>query len=503
MYVGPAEGKPKEEWSLRSAREILSLKVCDMACGSGAFLVQACRYLADRLMEAWEDAEKQAGAKQSNLFPSGSQKTSGGPVPYITPYGMPSKGGLYEDLIPRETDVRLAYALRLVAQRCLYGVDKNPLAVEMAKLSLWLLTLAKDKPFTFLDHAIRCGDSLVGITDLRQIEVFNLACEGDGYPLILDFLKQRIKRAVELRRKLEEMPVKTVEDVQSQEELFRQCQELLDRGKIASDWLIATEFQGGSDSDKGARRLHTAMQVAGHFDDPDFATFEQQARKGLKGQPTFHWPLEFPEVMVERGGFDAFVCNPPFMGGRLIGRSLGDVYHEYLRELRNNVKGSPDLCAYFLLRANSLLRDEGCFGFLSTKTIAETGTRAVCLDQLIASGSRIYRAVPRRTWPGTADVFVSHVHVIRGNWKASCVLGLDESKVQRANGGLEEDSETATPYQLATLKGQYSQGQDIMGQGFELNAEERAELLAQDPSSADVILPLFNGQDLNTMPERL
>ena len=64
-----------------------------MACGSAAFLVQACRYLADRLMEAWEDAEKQAGAEQSNLFTSESQKTSTGPVPYITPYGMPSKGG--------------------------------------------------------------------------------------------------------------------------------------------------------------------------------------------------------------------------------------------------------------------------------------------------------------------------------------------------------------------------------------------------------------------------
>src|SRR5439155_20601017 len=135
----------------------MTLKNCDMACGSSAFLVQACRYLADRLMEAWEDAEKQAGAEQSNLFTSDSQKASAGLIPYITPYGMPSKGGLYEDLIPCETDVRLAYALRLVAQRCLYGVDKNPLAVEMAKLSLGLLTLAKDKPFTLLDHAMRRG----------------------------------------------------------------------------------------------------------------------------------------------------------------------------------------------------------------------------------------------------------------------------------------------------------------------------------------------------------
>ena len=104
---------------------------------------------------------------------------------------MPSKGGLYEDLIPRETDVRLAYALRLVAQRCLYGVDKNPLAVEMAKLSLWLLTLAKDKPFEFLDHAIRCGDSLVGISHLDQLKHFNLD-PSQGRNLFLRSVANRI-----------------------------------------------------------------------------------------------------------------------------------------------------------------------------------------------------------------------------------------------------------------------------------------------------------------------
>jgi hypothetical protein len=141
VYIGPAEGKPKEDWKLRSAKELLDLKICDMACGSGAFLVQADRYLSERLVEAWEDAEKQHPG-----------------VPGITPEGNASTAAADELLIPKDTDERLALARRLVAQRCLYGVDKNPLAVEMAKLSLWLLTLAKDKPFTFLDHAIRCGD---------------------------------------------------------------------------------------------------------------------------------------------------------------------------------------------------------------------------------------------------------------------------------------------------------------------------------------------------------
>ena len=170
VYEGPAEGLPKHEWKLRSAKELLGLKICDMACGSGAFLVQACRYLAERLMEAWEDTEETAQVgHQDHLFEQKNRSTS---VIRITPYGMSSEGGLYEQLVPIDADERQTYALRIVAQRCLYGVDKNPLAAEMAKLSLWLLTLAKDKPFEFLDHAIRCGDSLVGIHHLDQLKVF-------------------------------------------------------------------------------------------------------------------------------------------------------------------------------------------------------------------------------------------------------------------------------------------------------------------------------------------
>ena len=173
VKVGPAEGLPKDQWKLRSAQDILDLKICDMACGSGAFLVQACRYLADRLVEAWEQHESQAQpGVQSDLF---KDRDSYNPlIVRITPYGMPSQGGLLDQLVPLDPDERQTYALRIVAQRCLYGVDKNPLAAEMAKLSLWLLTLAKDKPFEFLDHAIRCGDSLVGISNLDQLRKFDL-----------------------------------------------------------------------------------------------------------------------------------------------------------------------------------------------------------------------------------------------------------------------------------------------------------------------------------------
>jgi hypothetical protein len=207
VYTGPAEGKPREEWKLRSARELLDLKICDMACGSGAFLVQACRYLSELLVEAWE---------QADAAHPGS--------PGITPEGEASTGAISETIIPKDPDERLIYARRIIAQRCLCGVDKNPLAVEMAKLSLWLLTLAKDKPFTFLNHAIRPGDSLVGIHDLRQVRVFDLNPDAPVRSLFAAPLFELVDQALALRKKIEAAPANVVEEVQAQEMLLREAE---------------------------------------------------------------------------------------------------------------------------------------------------------------------------------------------------------------------------------------------------------------------------------------
>ncbi|MCC7360977.1 MAG: hypothetical protein IT317_15950, partial [Anaerolineales bacterium] len=153
VYHGPAEGLPKAQWTLQPPADLLALKVCDMAMGSGAFLVQACRYLSERLVEAWEAVEKTTASlhQQSEIS---NQKSA---LLRITPEGRPATGAPGELLIPLDPDERLAFARRIVSDRCLYGVDKNPLAVEMAKLSLWLITLDRNRPFTFLDHALKCG----------------------------------------------------------------------------------------------------------------------------------------------------------------------------------------------------------------------------------------------------------------------------------------------------------------------------------------------------------
>jgi hypothetical protein len=129
VYTGPGEGKPRGHRKLRPAGELLDLKICDPACGCGAFLVQACRYLAERLAEAWAEADR--------LDPE----------------------------VPSDPALRLAHARRLIARRCLYGVDIDPLAVEMTRLSLGLLAPEPGRPPLSLEHTIRCGDSLRGIDE--------------------------------------------------------------------------------------------------------------------------------------------------------------------------------------------------------------------------------------------------------------------------------------------------------------------------------------------------
>ncbi|CAK0768760.1 hypothetical protein CCP4SC76_500006 [Gammaproteobacteria bacterium] len=406
VYIGPAEGQPKGEWKLKSARELLDLKICDMACGSGAFLVQAARYMAERLLEAW-DAAKQANPD----------------TPSITPEGEPSTGQSDESLIPDDPDERKTYAMRLIAQRCLYGVDKNPLAAEMAKLSLWLLTLAKDKPFEFLDHAIRCGDSLVGLHDLEQLRHYSLKPDADGAVLFKGPLDSAVDEAIALRLKLEDLPANTVEDVERQEKLLREVNEKTAQLRCAADLLVAAEFWGGSAKDKLERVQHAAIASGHYVANGPTEEFEKKASRERRGQAMFHWPLEFPEVMVKLGGFDAFVGNPPFMGGKKIKAALGDEYRTHVVEhVSDNAKGHADLAAYFLLRSTDLITTSGFVGLITTSAISEGDTREVGLDRLAYAGLHVIRAIPNCTWPGSASVFYSSIWLTRSSWNGTLFL---------------------------------------------------------------------------------
>ena len=483
VYIGPAEGLPKEQWKLRSAKELLALKICDMACGSGAFLVQACRYMAARLLEAWDAV----------------QRANPGSV-RITPEGQPSTGQPGEMLIPDDPDERQTYALRIVAQRCLYGVDKNPLAVEMAKLSLWLLTLAKDKPFEFLDHAIRCGDSLVGIHNLDQLRKFNLDGKGEDNSLFLQFLDPKIKEAIALRRQITEMQANTVEDVEAQDRLLREANEKIDRLKCAADMLIAAEFTPGSAADKRGARDDAAIKVAVHFNDSDLPTFRQEAQKALAGQVTFHWPLEFPEVMVERGGFDGFVGNPPFLGGKRISTEHGGSYERFLKGVFDRSKGAADLCCYFFRAAFRLTHSHSAtaIGLLATNSIVEGDSREIGLGSILQDGGKIFRAVRSFQWPGAAGVYASMILISRNSRSQRCFL--DDLPVTTISAHLDEYS-TDAPHRLKAHGIVFSEGPKQQGSGFVLEPHEMEQMLTEDPRNAEVVHPYLNADIFNNSIE--
>jgi hypothetical protein len=482
VFDGPAEGKPKEEWKLRSAKELLDLKICDMACGSAAFLVQTCRFLSELLAKAWDLAEADHPG-----------------VPGITPEGTASTGAPGEALIPKDTNERLVYARRLIAQRCLYGVDKNPLAVEMAKLSLWLFTLAKDKPFTFLDHAIRCGDSLVGIHDLEQIKHFNLdPTQGSG--LFTGPIFNLVDEAVALRKKIEGSPANTVAEVEAQAKLLAEAEEKTARLRYAADLLLSVEFQPGNDKDG----LHNDMAIqAGYYvEKGSLEEFQAAARKALNGQPTFHWPLEFPEVMLGRGGFDAFVCNPPFMGGSKITGNLGNEYRECLVErIGSGRRGNADLCAYFILRAFSLLKKDGSLGFLATNTIAQGDTREVGLECLVELGGMIYRAVPSRKWPGSANLEIAHLWIRQGAWPGQVIL--DEKPAPGITPLLTIPMAiTGKPSRLAANANVAFTGNKVYGEGFVLSSDDAQALISKNSRNREVLYPYLSGDDLNSQPDQ-
>ena len=483
VYVGPAEGKPKKEWILKSAKEVLDLKICDMACGSGAFLVQAARYMAERLLEAWDEARK------ANLD-----------TPGITPDGEPSTGRANETLIPDDPVERKTYAMRIIAQRCLYGVDINLLAVEMAKLSLWLLTLAKDTPFEFLDHSIRCGDSLVGLQDLEQLRHFSLKPDANNAVLFGGPFEQAVNDAISLRLKLADLPANTVEDVERQEKLLNEAIEKISRLRCAADLLVAAEFWGENAKDKQERVRHAAV-VSGHYiENGPTKEFEEKADKERRGQKMFHWPLEFPEVIVKRGGFDAFVCNPPFMGGKTISGHLGDEFLGYLKTFWNHQKGSADYAAYFFLQAFKELHAGGHFGMISTNSIAQGDTRSVGLDFIESQGGCIYRAENNRSWPGLAAVVVNIVHISRYNTLSGRIL--DGHLVDHISTLLDEQGQLLDPARLGANRDLAFQGTIVHGEGFILEPREAERIIHAGNKNKEVLFPYLDGQDLNTRPDQ-
>lgn len=474
VYQGPSEGWPREQWKLKSPKDILELKVCDMAMGSGAFLVQVCRYLAERLVEAWETEEHEHPDEV-----------------LITPEGGFFKGGAGERLIPVDLGERLAIARRVVADRCLYGVDINPMAVEMAKLSLWLITMDPKRPFSFLDHAFKCGDSLLGITSTDELNWFYI----DSYSgqQRLGGCAGLVSELAILRLRLETLPSETPQDIEHKAALLEEAHARAWQLRILADTLSAARLNH-SKAKARAAFLETAALS-------DIGALEADARRLLAKQRPMHWALEFPEV-IGQGGFNAFVGNPPFVGGKKISGAFGTDYRGFLVEcIAKGAKGNADLSAYFFLQAGRLLRQDGIAGLLATNTIAQGDTREVGLDQLLADGFTIPRAVPSAPWPGVAALEVAHVWLRKSAWQGDFVL--DDASVPGITAFLTAPGRImGKPYRLKANENRSFIGSYVLGMGFILTHEQAAELIKRAPKNRDCLFPFLIGEDLNSSPDQ-
>ena len=480
VYEGVAEGKPKEQWRIKSAKELLQLKVCDMAMGSGAFLVQTCRYLAERLVEAWEGLEGENPGKV-----------------VIAPEGTLSKFRPDECPIPKDSDERLTVARRIVAERCLYGVDKNPLAVEMAKLSLWLITLAKARPFTFLDHAFKWGDSLVGV-NLEQLRYWNLDTTGTP-ALFADKIRREVEQVIELRRQIAAKPGMTAQDQTEKAYLLAKANAVANDLRDGCDLLVASYFNDLSEAEREGLR-HTLLTV--FRDGASVSDRVRQVLPDLEKLRPFHWELEFPEVFLEEGrsGFDAFVGNPPFSGVRLFAAQLGRQYARYLFEMTPEASGNVDLAAFFICRGYQLITCDGCAGFIVTNSIGEGANRKAALDT-IANKSSIFRAWTSLRWPGTANVFVAIVYFTKKSWQTDCYL--DNQICSVISSELKPQEKAPTTFKLAHLPCRCYRGSDWNGEGFLVDEDFVKKYSQEEPSSKKFLLPCLNAREYNEDPLQL
>jgi len=489
-YVGPAEGTPREQWALKSPAELLDLKICDPAMGSGAFLVQACRWLSDRLVEAWSQVEA-------------TGKT-------VSVDGEVLEAGAAKEPLPRDSEARSVIARRLIAERCLYGVDLNPLAVELAKLSIWLVTLAKGRPFGFLDHNLRCGDSLLGIHRLDQLIELSMTPGGEGQQRLFgQNIERAVQEAITLRQQLRAMPIRDIHDVEAMALLDASARQKLEMPEQIADAFVgevlATIGNGYAlENGLSSLAIHAGQAISG--DEAAFRTIALRASARLAfdlpaGKPVrkpFHWPLEFPEVFSGVcWGFDAFIGNPPFAFGKNVSTSCGTSYNSFLVLTNSAATKNVDICAHFFHCAFALLNRNGAMGMLATSSIAEGETRLAALESIISAGGSIYSATSKSKWPGAANVFICRVSLSKRKWEGAFTL--DGKSVKGISSFLTPDTNWQ-PVSLLENQGVAFYGAIPNGDGFLISRADAESLLTKSPDHHKVLYPFLTGKDLNSNP---
>ena len=463
------------------ARALLDLRVADIACGSGHILLAAARRIATEL------AVVRTGEEQ-----------------------------------PSPTAYRAA--LRDAIRNCVYGVDLNPLAVELCKVALWLEAHNPGEPLNFLDHHIKCGNSIVGFVRREEVDagVPNEAfakLPGDDVEIGKEvrarnkrdraernqakfaFTPDReneIKAVLDQWAALSGMPERTPAEIDAKKQAF---EEFSGRGgvymlkqlasiPIAQFYVPRTKENETKVITDGEFREMWAGNAAAQGQ-AVAAAFAVASRKRF-----FHWFLEFPEI-VQRGGFDCILGNPPYLGGQALSGTYGHDFCAYVRSAYAPT-GLSDLVVFFLRRIFGLLRPGGFTAFITTNSIKDGDVRKDGLEQVIASGGSINFAVRGIKWPGLANLVVSLVGVHRGDWRGGI---LDSTEVATINAFLESGEVEKSELPLRECSGVLFNGSNVLGDGFFLTEHEAHELLSLGARYSDVVFTVSNATENNNTPD--
>jgi len=462
---------------------LLSLRVADISCGSGHILLAAARRIATQL------AIVRTGEEQ-----------------------------------PSPSAFRAA--IRDVIRQCIYGVDVNPLAVELCKVALWLEAHNPGEPLNFLDHHIKCGNAVVGFARREEVErgvpdeAFVTMPGDDKETAALvrkrnkaerkDHASGQIPLAPAIQKQLDDilrgwrelsvLPERTPEDIAAKKRRYQ------DFTKGEDAWLLnqiaaipIAQFYLPK-TQANLPKLITDAEFRRYWKGEVSPQGQATAQAWALGEQNrfFHWFLEFPEI-IQRGGFDCILGNPPYLGGQALSGTYGHPFCHYSK-WEYAPAGLSDLVVFFVRRIYSLLRPAGFTAFITTNSIKDGDVRKDGLDQILARDGTINFAVRGIKWPGRANLVVSLVTLHKGTWKGKRIL--DGKEAQFINAYFEDSSDAAEPLPLLENAEKVLQGCIFLGDGFVLSHAEADNFRRSASDSQDVIFPLLNGQELNNDPEQ-
>jgi uncharacterized protein (DUF433 family) len=459
---------------------LLSITVCDVACGSGHILLSAARRIGFELARV-----------RSN-----------------------------ED---QPTPSALRVAVRDVIKNCIYGVDFNPLAVELCKVALWLEAHEPGQPLNFLDHHIKNGNAIVGLAHFEELEngiaseAFK-ALPGDEKDIALA-LKQRNDKELKTKGQLTtfdvanadddlkdlqkdfttftQLPENTPEQIAKKEKAYHDLTQGKKwfRLKQIADIQVAQFFIPKTEINK--EKITTHSQYTNYLKTNTQILDRGASMAVAQEKHFFHWFLEFPEVF-QKGGFDCILGNPPYLGGKKISGAYGDDFLNYLINSFTNTGGLSDLIVYFTRRIFNLIKENAYTSLISTNSLYQGDSRNGGLEYILNNNGSIIHGIRSIKWPGKAMTFVTLISIKKGDILSEKII-IDGKEVNYISSYLDTENEINT-FLLKRNNSLSYIGTVVNGDGFLLNELEAKELIRKNSLNKDVVFPYINGSDLNSTP---